>query len=1116
MHSGTRPLIAAICVMGGAILAHAQQPARSPQGLAVGGDCGTPVVVHGTVARTSLGTCIPPYETPPYTRPADDSVALGSLLEAAGYYGIAGAQWVGVTAGHFCEGWQQQLLVVRNQPVNFSLLGGPTPHLVGGGDFPGIASGSWRGLGTGHFDDWPYDEFIAVRQLAEPGYPDLVVGRFYGNCGGIAPVASATLGNPANSEWVGAAVGNFDGTGKKRIALLKQKHSNLFVMEFNQGVLNVVDTEDFDTDPSHPSEWKGLAAGDLDGDGIDELVAVRRVSDNQNPTVIAFKWNGSKFVPFASSTFGNNGNSEWGSVTLGDFNGDGRKAIVVAKNKHSNFAVFDFPGGGSQLRVLATADLDSVAGQDWTGLSATDWLPGDQGAAELIAVRAVSGRYRTNVFVYGNPFHRIPRDTGLDGTRAQWGNTTALDDLKNWLRGSHTNTMYWLLNGPGDYTALVKFLHYTKNWGVDGKQLRVVVTLVPPKAVTSPGSSCSQPENTSPDLTSWDAQQFFKGDGDTIARCRDMLAWASLIGRLAQDFPHLVGLAVDDFSDDINQPFTPDFVADMESNMRAQSPWLNFVPYVYHPHPTNGSDEWTDHWADMGPALDSMVFFFRNDKRDPKGRHCLDNSVQCERTADNAPDEIADMSSALASGRKLLLGIYFVGLWSGSNGTPPLSRYDYDLARLAFNLPTVAGAVAYGVEVPNWSCTGADDPKNCAACTGAQCVANCTEANFLASNYPGDPAKLPFNLLGADRYCALQKAYDGKSQIVTDHELAPNAPATAGRPAAYFGPTDGTHHVIYRSSNGHLHELWWVSQGPVSHRDLTPHGPIAVNDPSPYFNPADGRQHVIYRSGDGHLHELWWVGQGAIGQGDLIPHGPLAVGDPAPYAANGIQHVVYRSGDNHLHELWWSTGPVGQGDLTPHGPLAESDPAAYFSTTDATNHVVYRSEDNHLHELWWSAGPVGQGDLTPNPPFAIGDVSTYFNTSDNSNHVVYSSPDKYVHELHWVSGSVSHIDLSSPYVSPPASHPWTSSAPALPAVDNPSGYFVAEDGNYHVIYRSEDGHLNELRWTNGIVSRNDLTALAAAPPAVGDVSAYYAASEGTHHVIYRSSDGHLRELRWKN
>jgi hypothetical protein len=151
------------------------------------------------------------------------------------------------------------------------------------------------------------------------------------------------------------------------------------------------------------------------------LIVARDVSDGRGPTILALKWDAanSAFRPFKTSTFGNNGNSYWSSIVAGDFNAGGRKAVVLVKNQHPNFVVLDLPPGATQLRELSTADLDSAERANWTGLAVTDWLSGDQGAEELIAVRAVHPlrtadrgvAYRTNVFVYGNPFHRVSRDT---------------------------------------------------------------------------------------------------------------------------------------------------------------------------------------------------------------------------------------------------------------------------------------------------------------------------------------------------------------------------------------------------------------------------------------------------------------------------------------------------------------------------------------------------------------------------------------------------------------------------------------------------------------------------------------------------------------------------------
>ncbi|MGO9903712.1 MAG: hypothetical protein ACLP0J_29520 [Solirubrobacteraceae bacterium] len=71
---------------------------------------------------------------------------------------------------------------------------------------------------------------------------------------------------------------------------------------------------------------------------------------------------------------------------------------------------------------------------------------------------------------------------------------------------------------------------------------------------------------------------------------------------------------------------------------------------------------------------------------------------------------------------------------------------------------------------------------------------------------------------------------------------------------------------------------------------------------------AQGTQHVMYRDGSGHIHELWWDSNGWHTDDLTAATGATpAVGDPAGYvfAAQGTQHVMYRDGSGHIHELWW-------------------------------------------------------------------------------------------------------------------------------------------------------------------------------------------------------------------
>ena len=782
--------------------ASAANPNIVPLAFPTTGDCGFPedaedirakvgevTKAHPAATTEAIGPCAPPYETPVYTKPADDSVAFGSLLEASGYSAINGSSWIGLAAGNYCGGSQKQLIVAQNKSPYFSVLNGPTPyHRLSDGtaSLGSDESDPWRAVTSGKIDGTGVDSLVAVRHVTSSGVPDVVVANVdacncvaeqgvAGNCETPTVFTTDTIGTPEDSDWVGAVVGNFDGSGKS-IALLKNGEFNMYLLKLEEpsNKLNVVYRTALARDGNASSKWKALAAADIDGDGIDELIVARQEEDNSSATVLAYKYDPRThlFYVKASSGFGNYGNSDWVGAAGGDFNADGRQAVVLVKNETSYFSLMDFPKGATELRVLTANDLDSVAGQPWTGVTATDWLHGDDGASEVIAVRSVHGANKTNLFVYGNPFHRTSRDTGTGGTKAQWsainpnlgtglaGNwsSTSTGDLKSWMRSTHTNTFLWLLTSPGDYTHLVELLHDTKDWGVDGRALRIWLTVANPHVVNRTDVDCAQPEAT-PELTSWNALSYFFADRQAGAtpqdkvmnECRDMAAWANVTGRLAKDYPQLVGMGIDDFVDYQFADFSPDLIAEMESNMRSQAPWLNFSPFLYYPA---GSDSWLTKWADLGMALDSPVFFFRNEKRGV----CI-GPPWCDQTVNNAPDEISDMSHLLPSGRKMLLGVYYVGLWTQpklNRGIQPTPSYDYNLTTLGLNSELVGSAVAYGLIVPNPDVT----------CTAANYLTD--TACALTAAYGGPPAPtLLLNLSANSLVFASEYTGEEESQTLT-------------------------------------------------------------------------------------------------------------------------------------------------------------------------------------------------------------------------------------------------------------------------------------------------------------------------------------------------------------
>ncbi len=138
------------------------------------------------------------------------------------------------------------------------------------------------------------------------------------------------------------------------------------------------------------------------------------------------------------------------------------------------------------------------------------------------------------------------------------------------------------------------------------------------------------------------------------------------------------------------------------------------------------------------------------------------------------------------------------------------------------------------------------------------------------------------------------------------------APKAVGDPVAYYTVRDDSHHVTYRSNTGHLHELWWTGSNPVSHRDLTTAAgaPTAADDPAAYYSVGTFTHHVVYRSADGHVHDVsWGPGRDTPTHVDLTVQAlaPRATDKPSAFTVEGpnTQHVVYRGTDNQIHEISW-------------------------------------------------------------------------------------------------------------------------------------------------------------------------------------------------------------------
>jgi len=339
-----------------------------------------------------------------------------------------------------------------------------------------------------------------------------------------------------------------------------------------------------------------------------------------------------------------------------------------------------------------------------------------------------------------------------------------------------------------------------------------------------------------------------------------------------------------------------------------------------------------------------------------------------------------------------------------------------------------------------------------------------------------------------------------------------HAPEARGAPAAINLPTFGGNSVVYRDAQGHIDELWKGNGGDRATGDATTNAgaPAAAGDPSIFFEAPIGNLLTIYRSADGHVHDLYWS-TGAVGHDNITGSigAPRAAGEPrGALLADGINHVIYRTGDGHLHTLWWRGGdPAGHEDMTAglSAPPAAGDPSPWVDTTRGRNHLAYRATDGHVRGFYWNGGSDGHEDLSgvAGAPNAAGDPIAYYLPRHDLHQITYRGVDKRIYEIACVGeSSVTAWDL-------------TVSAGAPLADSDPAVCYSAASDTKHVIYRSADGHLHEISWVvGGPPTHVDLTVEALAPPAVDRPAAFTIDGPNTQHVIYRGIDNQIHEITW--
>lgn len=304
------------------------------------------------------------------------------LFTPAVYYNGFGpaSEWVDVDGGDVDGDGQEEIVSVRAFDDDIYIhgfsenAGYHSANLVGEGNIPQQFARKWAGVAVGDFNNSSTkSEFAAISNQTGELY-------LYSKVGGNYYEYASSFGLADNSQWAGLAAGDFDGDSEDEIVAVRNLDGDFFMWENFSNIVSNIGTY---TGFGSSSQWADIAAGDFDGNGVDEFVAIR----NFDGGIHIMGYDAGAIVGIASYN-GNGSASAYTGVTAGDFDDDGKDEFILHRNYDGDFYIY---GLDANNNIVAEGTERFPVDQNLGALGTVNI--GSRCCEELVSLRNYDGDY---------------------------------------------------------------------------------------------------------------------------------------------------------------------------------------------------------------------------------------------------------------------------------------------------------------------------------------------------------------------------------------------------------------------------------------------------------------------------------------------------------------------------------------------------------------------------------------------------------------------------------------------------------------------------------------------------------------------------------------------------
>ncbi|KYH04414.1 hypothetical protein A1704_17110 [Chryseobacterium cucumeris] len=260
-----------------------------------------------------------------------------------------GSDWRGVASGNFDGDDANEFVVIRNYD---GMIGTMEPfekkfHSVTNDKYYNNQY-DWKGIAAGDFFGDNKSEIIILSNHADPANNGVYILKIENN---NIVEHTKSIGWNAQSDWIGAAAGNFITGGKDDFIAVKNLNKEVLVFDFNGTTPQLVHTNALNLPVN--SKITAVASGNLDGLGKDEIVLLVDAEDAAYNGIHVYSVDDNGVMTKITQSTGGGLALEWRGLAVGNLDGNGADEIIAHRNFDGEYAVYKLNGN-----TLASGDVE--------------------------------------------------------------------------------------------------------------------------------------------------------------------------------------------------------------------------------------------------------------------------------------------------------------------------------------------------------------------------------------------------------------------------------------------------------------------------------------------------------------------------------------------------------------------------------------------------------------------------------------------------------------------------------------------------------------------------------------------------------------------------------------